>query len=379
MVLSPLLPSPPHSLKALLEKRDWNGLAQVLDHGFPANAAWLGHGTLFELFAVAASVPIPEQGTRKHQEQLNVVNRFLAAGLANRAPFGQDSPFSLPLTVSALLGRADFLRALMAGGHSPDLPELPGHQTPLSVLCMAGADHSTANLPGRANRLAILDTLVQGGANIEHAPVGHYRPLQLAAMSRDLDLIAGLLRHGAIVDARTAALDFGPGPHWSPLAWSVYLDDAYGTSALLEAGADPTGPMNPGLSIIECAGRHASPDTWRALFEKVSPTHPEVIRGWFQAIQANRPTVLGWFLATGFDTNALSESGANALEVAASAQATDAFLWLVGIGFSPHEPGLNGLTPLQRLDPSSKAHVSKHLGIAVGPRLAWTSPAEPSP
>lgn len=376
MALTPVHPAPPRSVQALLAQRDWAGVEQLLKQGFPPNAAWLDHGSLFELFAVAASMPIPGRGTSEQSAQGRVVQQFLVSGLENRMPFGQRSSFSLPLTISALLGRCDFLTLLMASGHHPNAQAL-GIHSPLAVMCLASGDHATLSLPGRSDRLAVLETLVNGGADLEQCVEGQCRPLQLATMARDLELVCGLLRQGAQVDGRSSVLGFSSGPHWSPLAWAIYQDEAGCAHALLESGADFALPMAPGLSILECAGAHAGPDTWTALVSKAGLDHPDIKRAWFHAVSKNKLASLLWFLSVGFDTQAAGEDGWTALEVAGASQAVESFVWLARSGMDPLRPGIQGKTALERLKPQQRAAVQRELSIGTGPRLAWSNPERP--
>lgn len=370
MPLSSLASQCPATVRAVLSTRDWPALAALLEGGFPANAAWLGEGSLFEMFCIAASAPIPERDSLEHRQQQDLVRRFVASGLANRAPFGADRPFSLPLTISALLGRCDLVEQLMLAGHHPSALNCPHSLAPLNVLCEAQAPFVGGELPGRATKADVIKALVRGGAEIEAEGTQRYRPLQHAVRQGDAETVSALLEMGADVDGALASLSFDPGPQWSPLAWAVHHDQAQCCELLLGAGANPFLCMSPGQSIVECAGTSAEPDTWRALVQAVGLTHPEVARGWFQAIQANKPALLMWFLTAGLDVSVLTEQGWGGLDVAAHAQAMEAYRWLEIAGLNPHHLRADGKTAWERLSPQAQGR---------RPHLVWDNPEGASP
>ena len=370
MPLSSLTSHPPAAVSAVLSARDWPALGALLEGGFPANAAWLAEGSLFEMFCLAASAPIPIPDSVEHRQQQDVVRQFVAAGLANRAPFGADRPFSLPLTISALLGRRDLVEQLMLAGHHPDALNCPHSLPPLNVMCEVHSPFAGEPVPQRAPKADVVRALLRGGADIEAEGSHRYRPLQQAVRQGDTETVLALLEGGAEVDGALMALSFDPGPQWSPLAWAVYHDRAVCCQTLLGAGANPFLSMGPGQSIVECAGVWAGPDTWRALVQAVGLAHPEVTRGWFQAIQANKPALLMWFLTAGMDVSVLTEQGWGGLDVAAQANAMDAYRWLLIAGLDPDQRRADGKTASERLSPQTQGR---------RPHLVWDNPAEPAP
>jgi hypothetical protein len=369
MPLSSLPLHPPGALFSLLHQRDWEGLIAFIRGGFPPNAAWEHHGTLFEMFAMAASVPIPPGGSATHSLQLGVVEQLVESGLRNEVPFGEGSPFSLPLTMCCLLGRQDFLQLLLTAGHT--LAQGSRGPSPLFALCQAGSTYTGLHLPGRASRKEIIKDLLVAGASLEETDPHGFRPLQHAVRLRDAALVEDLLELGANPEGHTPALAMEPGPHWSPLAWAVFHDAGPCASPLLKRGANPWGPMHPGQTILECAGAHASPDTWQVLVTSVGMDHPSLAQGWLQAVRANRDDVLQWFASWGWNAQSICENGWNALEIAAIAGAEKSFNWLVQAGLDPQAPSPEGWSPAQR---KSLTHQTSTNAPSPQLRLAWSNP-----
>ena len=350
MALTSIQPKPPEALLALIQARDWRGLAARLDQGFPPNAAWPNKGSLFERFVMAATLPDrPLPGSTEHHQQMECLRAFLKAGLKAEPPIHGDPALSLPVTIASLMGRLDFLDALLEAGHSPN-GEGEGKQSPLAVLAsrrMAGPDNPI-NLSFALVRPCVR-RLLRAGANVHQPAEGGWLPLQLATFSADLGLVDVLLEAGANPNGKAQGRSDEPGPCFSPMAWALYLDHVDLVEALLARGGNLA--THGGLAsetLVEMAGHRCGTDVWNRIVETLGWNHEDVRRGWFKAVESNATLVVTWFLAAGYDPRPLDPWGFSALDRATRGGALDVTRLLAELGLRADRVDPDGLTPLVR-------------------------------
>lgn len=337
--------SVPPALAAVLNDRDWEALIQMLADGFPANASWGSGGSLFERFALAASVPAPPvSGSREQALQLRVVQAFLEAGLSPHA----NPRVHLPLSVAALAGRPDFVDALLAGAHAPD--GLGGKvSTPLGALAMRRRAGLEAMGISHERHVACVQELLRGGADVNFPGPGGWVPLNLAASLGDHDMVRVLLKHGALVNARAPGIPQNPGPHYAPVCWAVHRDDATLLDILLRAGAALAAPMEQGINVVATAGARSGTDVLTVLARKKGLGSLAMRRAWFQAIANDRRIQTLWFLAAGASATRINEEGWTPLDVACQHHALSVIPLLHAAGANPHRHAIDGMSPLARL------------------------------
>lgn len=351
MHLAALQPLPPASVFALLDQRDWPRLAQCLDDGFPANAAWPGKGSLFERFVIAASVPTrPPAGSQEHALQVATLEAFLRAGLKPEVPFGDERSLSLPLSIAALMGRTDMVERLLEAGHPASGPG-PGRQSPLGVLASRkmGDPGSAALLPFALVRPCVA-LLLRAGADPNRPAEDGWLPLQLAASCGDRELCHALVEAGANPNGKAPGPATEPGPRFTPLAWAIQRNDGTLVDLFLRHRGNLLARIDTAqVSLAEFAGRVAGPDVWRAIVDELGWDHEEVRRGWFQAVAADSHVVVQWFLAAGFDPRPANQWGWTPLALALREQAWICAHRLARCGFDPHAPDPEGQTPYARV------------------------------
>lgn len=342
---------PPPQIMALLDQRDWSRLKQCLDQGFPANAAWVSHGSLFERFVIASSVPSRAQpGTEVHAQQMAVLEAFLAAGLKQQVPFQDAVDISLPLTICALMGRTDYLDRLLKAGHSPNGMG-PGSPSPLSILAsrrMSGEDNPIY-LPFALLR-PCLNLLLKHRADPNQPAEDGWLPLALAVSAGDWEVSRSLLDAQANPNGKAPGVATQPGPRFTPLAWAIYRNDGHLTQLLIERGANLLARVTEEqISLVELAGQTAGPDVWCAIVDALTWDHEEVQRGWFRAVASNAGLVVRWFLCAGYDPRPLNQWGWSALQLALKQNAWDVASLLAKLGlFDPHATDPEGLSAYSR-------------------------------
>lgn len=352
MHLVAIQPQPPSHIMEILDRRDWLRLAQCLDDGFPANAAWASHGSLFERFVIASTVPTKAMpGTELHQQQMGALDAFLRAGLKEDVPFQDSMDLSLPLTIAALLGRADYLERLLAAGHSPNGLG-PGTPSPLSILAARrqGGEDNPVYLPFALLR-PCLTLLLKAGADPNQPAEEGWLPLQLAASASDLDMAVALLNAGANPNGKANGVAKQPGPRFTPLAWAILRNDWRMVELLLERGGRLMSRVEEmQISLAELAGKTASADVWRAIVATLGWEHEEVRRGWFQAVSNDCCLLVKWFLCAGYDPRPLNQWGWSALQLATKEKAWNVALLMAKCGlFDPHATDPEGLSPYARV------------------------------
>ena len=379
MALTSIHPNPPAALLELLQQRNWTALMSMLQDGFPPNAAWPGHGSLFERFVMASSLPErPLPGSIEHGTQMACLDAFIAAGLKPEPPIHGNPALSLPVTIACLLGRLDFLDRLLDAGHPADGLGT-GEQSPLAVLAcrrMSGEDNPI-NLSFVFIRPCVR-RLLRAGASPHQPAENGWLPLQLATQAGDLGMMSMLLDAGANPNGKAPGKSDNPGPCFSPMAWAIHMDHPEALEMLLEKGGNLVGEGGlAGETLVEMAGRRCSTDVWHLLVNELGWAHEHVRRGWFKAIEANSTSVLSWFLAAGFDPTPLDPWGFSALDIATRAQALDATRLLATCGLASGRTDPDGLSPMLRARRAWGESVLQELGWKPSLRLVSDSDESP--
>lgn len=199
----------------------------------------------------------PQEIEQKLGQSLNVVIYVLLAlllltGIAYGIDRGVDAMRAravAPVQEAALEGRLNVLRDLIATG-APIHGTGPDGATPLMaavrsgqveatrMLLEAGAEptDTTVEIALRYEQWETLRVLMEHGANTEVRGAWHGRsPLELATERRDVEMIALLLRNGAVPDAISHT-----GPTAQPaLHYAAENNMSDVVELLLEHGADP--------------------------------------------------------------------------------------------------------------------------------------------
>lgn len=356
--------SPPPSILQVLEDRDWPALEAMLAGGFPPNASWGEHGSLFERFVLAASLPAPPiPQTRSHQAQMQALEALIQAGLSPTPPPGGDSG-GLPLAVSALAGRPDFVRRLLDDAHAPNGVG-PSRHTPLSLLALRTSPSLGALAVEFSRIRACVDELIEGGAEVNQPAAGNWLPLTLAASVKDYEMVKLLLEHGALVNGRASGIPKQPGPRYAAVCWAIHHDDERLLKLLLDHGASLTPSMSAGVNVVDAAGERAGPDVWRVLAGRLGLDASPVRRGWFRAVAHNRHLLVLWFLCAGMSATQRSEEGWGPLDVACEHEALDIIPLLVSAGASPSRLAQDGVSPLSRLRKKTGRKALEKVGWGV--------------
>jgi hypothetical protein len=158
------------------------------------------------------------------------------AAVANGADKAQaDEHGNTAMHLAALSGNRPLVAYLIGQKFAPDLTNKAGF-TPLASAISGG-------------HAEIADDLTLAGANVNHAIPGLKETLLMVAAYRDLPaLVAGLIKHGAVVDARdnngvTAAMR------------AAAQDSAVCLALLMDGGADPYLKSNSGRTAYDFARR----------------------------------------------------------------------------------------------------------------------------
>lgn len=367
MALTLLHCTPPSVFLELLESKDWEGLEALISSGFPVNACWGEGGSVFERFTQASCFPSPPiPHSLEHQAQMRVLEALIEAGLSPGSHKALNKNQLVPLAVAALAGRADFVRRLLDDAHAPNgLGSVS--QTPLAALALRKSQaFSSWSVPLSGIRSCVLE-LVEAGASVNEPIRGGWLPLTLAAKMNDCEMVALLLEHGALVNARAPGIPKEPGPRYAPVCWAVHHNDERLLQLLLAHGASLSASMEPGVGVVEYAGRRAGPDVWRQLVAREGMDSAAVSRGWFRAVAANRQDVVMWFLCSGMSATHCSEEGWTPLDVACEHQAMDVIALLVSAGADPHRLGQDGLSPLSRLRQKGGRKALEKVGWGMRP------------
>lgn len=186
------------------------------------------------------------------------------ATLAATTPQDIHTEFLPPLHRAAEAGRIGEVRRLLVKGTKADegfpefgltalmLASLRGHVDVVKLLLKAGADpnafgvitHGVAFTPlimaigGRnKNKLAVIDTLIAGGAYLNPPPSINESPLETAVGNNDIEMVRALLQRGSDVNWEDS---FGR----TALVTAVLMGDRNVTmvTLLLKAGAEPNKP-----------------------------------------------------------------------------------------------------------------------------------------
>lgn len=186
------------------------------------------------------------------------------ATLAATTPQGFHTEFLPPLQRAAEAGRIGEVRRLLANGTKADegfpefgvtalmLASMRGHVDVVKLLLEAGADpnafgvitHGVAFTPllmaiggKNKNKLAVIDTLIAGGAYLNPPPSINESPLETAVGNNDIEMVQALLKRGSDVNWEDS---FGR----TALVTAVFMGKRNVTMVtfLLKAGADPNKP-----------------------------------------------------------------------------------------------------------------------------------------
>jgi ankyrin repeat protein len=152
-----------------------------------------------------------------------------------------------PLTLACANGDGVLVQRLLAAGAKVDVARWDGETT---VMLAAGA-----------GSLVAVTALVSHGADVNVGePDGGQTALMWAAAERHTDVVRGLLKLGANVNAMSRA-------GFTPLVFAVIADDGGSTQALLTAGADPNYSLPSGGTPLIVALSYHSTAAATALLE----------------------------------------------------------------------------------------------------------------
>lgn len=249
-----------------------------------------------------------ERGTALHEavrgDHDSVARALLEAGADVDARYGEAEETTLHL--AARLGNLRAARVLLDHGAHVDARTIRGW-TPLHLLAGSGD-----------NAVAMATVLLQRGADVDARGRDAWTPLFAAVLAQRADVVALLLRHDALVDAREAMLGGA-----SPLELAVSLGDVPIAELLISAGADIDARNRDGGTALHVA-----------------------------AFSEQRETV-ALLLGEGADPNARDARGATPLHMAAGCDCdedeigkTAVAKLLIQYGASVEVRDRDGLTPL---------------------------------
>jgi ankyrin repeat protein len=230
-----------------------------------------------------------------------------------------EEPLTVELTAALKQGEVERLSRLLAA--SPSLAlcvvEEPkgGGRTPL---------HLFADWPGHnPNAAAIVRALAAAGADLDAPAVGMWpreAPLHWAASNDDLALIDALLDAGADIEHAGSSIDGGP-----PLSCAVGYGQWAAARRLVERGARTLLWHEAALGLMPAIMQRIETDP---------PPRPEEISGAFwNACHGGQLAAAQYLLAHGADLNwSAPWSGQTPFDIAEQAGRSDVVAWLIGKG-----------------------------------------------
>jgi ankyrin repeat protein len=230
-----------------------------------------------------------------------------------------DEPLAVELTAALKQGEVERLSRLLAANPSLALcvVEEPkgGGRTPL---------HLFADWPGHIpNAAAIVQALAAAGADLDAPAVGMWHreaPLHWAASNDDLALIDVLLDAGADIEHAGSSIDGGP-----PLSCAVGYGQWAAARRLVERGARTLLWHEAALGLMPAIMQRVEADP---------PPRPREISGAFwNACHGGQRAAAQYLLSHGADLNwSAPWSGQTPLDIAEQAGWSDVRAWLIGKG-----------------------------------------------
>ena len=213
-----------------VKRRDEKAFASLLRAKADVNAAQPDGAT-----ALAWAVYLGERG---------MAEALLAAGAAVNTA---DEYGESPVTLAAANGDAALVQRLLAAGASARASRWNGET---AVMIAAGA-----------GSLDTISQLVEHGADVNAAePRGRQTALMWAAAEGHEEVVAGLIKIGAKVDAVSSA-------GFTPLVFAIVKGDVPSINALLAAGANPNVTLQSGARPVIVAMQYKHTDAALALLE----------------------------------------------------------------------------------------------------------------
>jgi len=180
----------------------------------------------------------------------------------------------------------------------------------LDMLIDAGADVKVARADGIAPlslcagnaSAAILKRLLAAGAEVDKADAKGQTPLMWAAAKGRIDNIRLLLEHGALVNRKT-------GKGFTPLFFALKSGEPQAPVVVLEAGGNADYVAPDGTSVVQLAIYQKAYDFASRMIERGADLKAFDRQGnqlLHAAVLANQPALVTLLLAKGADVNALT-------------------------------------------------------------------------
>jgi ankyrin repeat protein len=179
-----------------------------------------------------------------------VMRLLLARGANPRVRSGTEAGHT-PLHVAAEYNQLDAVRVLLDAGVAADIPN-NWRQTPLYQLAMLG--HA------RPAEIAIVDLLVEAGADVNAQDRKGFAPIHVAARRANLPFLRHLIARGARLDTRTH-------DGAAPLDYAVYRRKWDSARVLVSGGADVNARDGEGQSLLGWAISKADVDLVRGVLD----------------------------------------------------------------------------------------------------------------
>lgn len=388
MTVQALHRPPPKALLRMVQERRWAPLLAALEHGAPAHAV-VGERrlNLFEEFLREAAREATDPPSDPALATATATLRQAAFAAFVAAWKGNDPDRPTPLTLATLLGRPEWVRALLAAGHDPNEPG-EGHspltalarrhlQGAVSIEALRSRPETGWGEPRPQAHAQCLDALHDAGADLDRPAWKGGCPLLLACLAKDTPLVLALLARGANPEGAFAP-DAPKLYRLAPLEAAIVAHNETAVAALLRAGANPWRPQSvlaqlPGaeVTMAELAGGMGQGGMLAAFARDLgSPHHPEMDKAWRCALLLGNLDAVDWFLDHGRSATAPDADGWPPLHLAAAHARGALIERLERAGASMDTPDGHGRTGWDHL----RAHPQ---GMALRARLALRS-APPS-